>query len=338
MSKINLFRITAVLLSCILFAGCSPRSAMSTLSISADDETSSIFSLTKVLDLGTNYLISLDYDNAILQYIEIIEHEPSNKDAYAGLYAAYSAQGKAEEAKRVLEQAKEQFAEEDDFLPEFLDSAKLVFSHGGGSAPYRMLSDHYLDLSDESSLSLQSIGNAWLEQDPTNYEPYAVLSTYYARQSDDDQLLALLLDAEENGLDLDEIEMQVKTDSNGTCTLELQIEALTGSGKTTVDVTIAPEDDAAEIVEKIEDSTANKAVDEAIKNSGLTGEAARIATSMAQEALGIDPGKFPASSPSSSAPSTTAVPEDELDDDFEYDFEEDFDWSEIDQMFDELGF
>lgn len=330
MSKSKLLGITAALLAGVILVGCSPRSAMSTLSISADDDTSSIFSLTKVLDLGTNYLISLDYENAILQYIEIIEHEPSNKDAYAGLYAAYSAQGKTADAERVLEQAKEQFADDDDFLPEFLDSAKLVFSHGGGSAPYRMLSDHYLDLSDEASPYLRSIGTSWLELDPTNYEPYAVLGSFYARQNDEDQIMALLLDAEENGIDLNEIEMQVKTDSNGNCTLELQIEALTGSGKTSVEVNITPEDDASDIVEKIEDSTANKAVDEAIKNSGLTGDAARIATSMAQDALGIDPGNLPSSTPHSSTPSSATSSED--------DFEDDFDWSEIQQAFDELGF
>lgn len=330
MSKSKLLGITAALLAGVILAGCSPRSAMSTLSISADDDTSSIFSLTKVLDLGTNYLISLDYENAILQYIEIIEHEPSNKDAYAGLYAAYSAQGKAEDAERVWAQAKEQFADDDDFLPEFLDSAKLVFSHGGGSAPYRMLSEHYLDLSDEASPYLHSIGTSWLEQDPTNYEPYAVLGSFYARQNDEDQIMALLLNAEENGIDLDEIEMKIKTDSNGNCTLELQIEALTGSGKTSVEVNITPEDDAADIVEKIEDSTANKAVDEAIKNSGLTGDAARIATSMAQDALGIDPGNLPSSTPHSSTPSAASSSED--------DFQDDFDWSEIQQAFDEFGF
>lgn len=329
MIKSNFQGIIAALLAGVILAGCSPRNAMSTLSVSADEETSSIFSLTKVLDLGTNYLISLDYENAILQYIEIIEHEPSNKDAYAGLYAAYSAQGMTADAERVLAQAQEQFASDDDFLPEFLDSAKLVFSHGGGSAPYRMLSDHYLDLSDEALPHLRSIGNAWLEQDPTNYEPYAVLGSFYARQNEDDQLTALLLDAEENGIDLDEIEMKVRTDTNGTCTLELQIEALTGSGKTSVEVNIDPTDDAIDIVDKIEDSTANKAVEEAIKNSGLIGEAARIATSMAQDALGIDPGSLPASTPHSSA-SPSASSDD--------DFEDDFDWSEIEQAFDDLGF
>lgn len=59
--------------------GLQPRNAMSTLSTESDSETAEVFSLTKVLDLGTNYLVSLDYENAILQYIDIIQHDPKTK-------------------------------------------------------------------------------------------------------------------------------------------------------------------------------------------------------------------------------------------------------------------
>ena len=89
-----------VAVAAIVLAGCSPRSSMATLSTDSDSETAEVFSLAKVLNLGTNYLTSLDYDNAILQYIDIIQHDPTNKEAYAGLYAAYAAQGKADEANR----------------------------------------------------------------------------------------------------------------------------------------------------------------------------------------------------------------------------------------------
>lgn len=90
-----------VAVAAIVLAGCSPRSSMATLSTDSDSETAEVFSLAKVLNLGTNYLTSLDYDNAILQYIDIIQHDPTNKEAYAGLYAAYAAQGKADEANKV---------------------------------------------------------------------------------------------------------------------------------------------------------------------------------------------------------------------------------------------
>ena len=98
-----------VAVAAIALAGCSPRSSMATLSTDSDSETAEVFSLAKVLNLGTNYLTSLDYDNAILQYIDIIQHDPTNKEAYAGLYAAYAAQGKADEANKVFEQAQEVF-------------------------------------------------------------------------------------------------------------------------------------------------------------------------------------------------------------------------------------
>lgn len=104
-----------VAVAAIALAGCSPRSSMATLSTDSDSETAEVFSLAKVLNLGTNYLTSLDYDNAILQYIDIIQHDPTNKEAYAGLYAAYAAQGKADEANKVFEQAQEVFDDEADF-------------------------------------------------------------------------------------------------------------------------------------------------------------------------------------------------------------------------------
>lgn len=94
MKKAKIIAAVAIVLSAAVLMGCSPRNAMSTLSTESDSETAEVFSLTKVLDLGTNYLVSLDYENAILQYISIIQHDPKNKEAYAGLYAAYAAQGK----------------------------------------------------------------------------------------------------------------------------------------------------------------------------------------------------------------------------------------------------
>lgn len=99
-SKIIVAALVAV--AAIVLAGCSPRSSMATLSTDSDSETAEVFSLAKVLNLGTNYLTSLDYDNAILQYIDIIQHDPTNKEAYAGLYAAYAAQEKPMRQTRSL--------------------------------------------------------------------------------------------------------------------------------------------------------------------------------------------------------------------------------------------
>ncbi len=151
-----------VAVAAIVLAGCSPRSSMATLSTDSDSETAEVFSLAKVLNLGTNYLTSLDYDNAILQYIDIIQHDPTNKEAYAGLYAAYAAQGKADEANKVFEQAQEVFDDEADFLPGFLDDAKLVFESGGGNVPFQMLSEHFWN--DLNSVFAKDVARRGLRQ------------------------------------------------------------------------------------------------------------------------------------------------------------------------------
>ena len=188
-----------VAVAAIALAGCSPRSSMATLSTDSDSETAEVFSLAKVLNLGTNYLTSLDYDNAILQYIDIIQHDPTNKEAYAGLYAAYAAQGKADEANKVFEQAQEVFDDEADFLPGFLDDAKLVFESGGGNVPFQMLSEHFWN--DLNSVFAKDVGEAWIAADPQNADPYALLGAHYAALDDESGIEKLLQNAETNGVD-----------------------------------------------------------------------------------------------------------------------------------------
>ena len=188
-----------VAVAAIALAGCSPRSSMATLSTDSDSETAEVFSLAKVLNLGTNYLTSLDYDNAILQYIDIIQHDPTNKEAYAGLYAAYAAQGKADEANKVFEQAQEVFDDEADFLPGFLDDAKLVFESGGGNVPFQMLSEHFWD--DLNSVFAKDVGEAWIAADPQNADPYALLGAHYAALDDESGIEKLLHGGAESQLE-----------------------------------------------------------------------------------------------------------------------------------------
>lgn len=211
-----------VAVAAIVLAGCSPRSSMATLSTDSDSETAEVFSLAKVLNLGANYLTSLDYDNAILQYIDIIQHDPTNKEAYAGLYAAYAAQGKADEANKVFEQAQEVFDDEADFLPGFLDDAKLVFESGGGNVPFQMLSEHFW--ADLNSVFAKDVGEAWIAADPQNADPYALLGAHYAALDDEIGIEKLLQNAETNGVDFNTIDAKIKTNSDGTCTLTVQID------------------------------------------------------------------------------------------------------------------
>lgn len=326
MRKTKAIAVLAAALSAAVLVGCSPRSAMSTLSAGSDTETAEIFSLAKVLDLGTNYLVSLDYENAILQYIEIIQHDPQNKEAYAGLYAAYAAQGSTQDANEVFDKVQQIFTDDGEFLPEFLEGAGLVFESGGGSDPFRMLSEHYWAESDQ--IFARDVSNAWLLAEPENAEPYALLGAYYAAQGDEQGIAELLQNAEENGIDLDTINTAVETNSDGTCTLTLQIESFLQGEDADLQVTLEPEDTAKTVTQKVAGAAADKAASRVVEESGLTGEAASIAASMAQEALrkGLSGAGVPQSSASSpEAPAPQPVPE------------EDFDWSEIEAEFPPFG-
>ena len=326
MKKAKIIAAAAIALSAAVLMGCSPRNAMSTLSADSDSETAAVFSLTKVLDLGTNYLVSLDYENAILQYIDIIQHDPKNKEAYAGLYAAYAAQGKTDEANEVLNKAQEVFEDDAEFLPEFLKDANMVYENGGGNNPFQFLSDQYWD--DTNSIFAKDVSTAWLEAEPENAEPYALLGAYYSGQDDENGIVELLKKAEENGVDFNTINQQIEANSDGTCTLTVQIEDFMQeeAGKSSsVKVQLDPKDDAKTVTQKVADSAASKVV----KDSGLTGDAASVANSMAQDALrkGLGSSETQAASSSSSitAPAYDPAQDDGTD--------EEFDWSEIESEF-----
>lgn len=330
--------VVALVLTAAVLTGCSPRSSMSTLSVDSDSGAAAAFSLTKVLDLGTNYLVSLDYDNAILQYIEVIQHDSRNKEAYAGLYAAYAAQGKTEEANEIFQQAQEVFEDDADFLPTFLDDASLIWESNGGDGPFRMLSDHYWD--DVNSIFAEDVGKAWLEADPQNADPYALLGAHYSSLEDENGLEGLLQNAQTNGVDLSEVKGKIEANSDGTITLTLQLEALAEENEagentaqekpaSSVKVKLDPTDNAQSTVQKVAEAVADSAASKVVEESGLTGEAADIANSMAQEALrkglggsGVTPSVLAETTDGTAASSAVSPQADDA-------VAEGFDWSEI---------
>lgn len=335
MKNAKIIAAVAVALSAAVLMGCSPRNAMSTLSTESDSETAAVFSLTKVLDLGTNYLVSLDYENAILQYIDIIQHDPKNKEAYAGLYAAYAAQGKTDAANEIFNKAQEVFEDDADFLPEFLKDANLVYENGGGNSPFQFLSNQYWD--DTNSIFAKDVSDAWLEAEPDNAEPYALLGAYYSAQDDENGIVELLKKAEENGVDFNTINQQIEANSDGTCTLTVQIENFMQeeNGKnSSVKVELDSEDNAKTVTQKVAEKVADSAASKAVKDSGLTGEAANIANSMAQEALRKGLGSTESTHGTSSPSSIAAPAYDPAQDDGT---DEEFDWSEIESEFPEFS-
>jgi len=61
--------------------------------------------LEEYLDLGDKYLNELDYEQAIANYLAVIEIDPKNVDAYLGLADAYIALGEYDKAEDILNDA-----------------------------------------------------------------------------------------------------------------------------------------------------------------------------------------------------------------------------------------
>ena len=88
----RLYAAAAAAVLALSLTACGQKETLTTLDVGGNSEVEEVFSLARALDLGAGFLSGLDYESAILQYTEILQHDPENKAAYAGLYAAYAAQ------------------------------------------------------------------------------------------------------------------------------------------------------------------------------------------------------------------------------------------------------
>ena len=170
------------------------------------------------------------------------------------------------------------FDDEADFLPGFLDDAKLVFESGGGNVPFQMLSEHFWN--DLNSVFAKDVGEAWIAADPQNADPYALLGAHYAALDDEIGIEKLLQNAETNGVDFNTIDTKIKTNSDGTCTLTVQINDFLKdeSGQSaSVSVKVDAKDNAKTVTQKVAEKAADSAASKVVEKSGLTGEAAGIA-------------------------------------------------------------
>jgi tetratricopeptide (TPR) repeat protein len=69
-------------------------------------------SAAELLNLGEKYLLEMNYEQALVQFLAVIEIEPMNQRGYTGAAQAYVGLGKIDEAVAVLEQGLERLPEE----------------------------------------------------------------------------------------------------------------------------------------------------------------------------------------------------------------------------------
>lgn len=132
------------------------------------------------------------------------------------------------------------------------------------------------------------------------------------------------------------IDAKIKTNSDGTCTLTVQIDDFLKdeSGQSaSVSVKVDAKDNAKTVTQKVAEKAADSAASKVVEKSGLTGEAAGIANSMAQEALRKGLGSAGSGQGTESSGTVTAPTYDPSQDSGESD---DFDWSQIQSEFDSL--
>jgi tetratricopeptide (TPR) repeat protein len=72
------------------------------LFISACGKPAASQSVAELLSLGEKYLLELDYEQALVQFLKVIEIEPMNPRGYTGAAKAYSALDKSNEAIDIL--------------------------------------------------------------------------------------------------------------------------------------------------------------------------------------------------------------------------------------------
>ena len=100
-----------------------------------------------------------------------------------------------------------------------------------------------------------------------------------------------------------------------------------------VSVKVDAKDNAKTVTQKVAEKAADSAASKVVEKSGLTGEAAGIANSMAQEALRKGLGSAGSGQGTESSGTVTAPTYDPSQDSGESD---DFDWSQIQSEFDSL--
>lgn len=72
--------------------------------------------VAELLSLGGQYLTELDYEQALVQFLKVIEIEPRNVRAYLGAAEAYVGSGQVEDAIAILERGRDEVGNDPDLL------------------------------------------------------------------------------------------------------------------------------------------------------------------------------------------------------------------------------
>jgi|GEM_PF-3161796 len=89
---------------------------------------------SELLNLGERYLLELDYEQAVAQFLAVIEIEPMNARAYIGAAEAYIALGRTDDAIAVLERG--YAATGDAEIEEMLQNLSLTIGAISGELDY----------------------------------------------------------------------------------------------------------------------------------------------------------------------------------------------------------
>jgi tetratricopeptide (TPR) repeat protein len=114
--------VLCAVLTVALFAACSA--------------TDRPLSVAELLDLGEKYLLELNYEQALVQFLKVIEIEPMNPRGYTGAAEAYIGLGQPEEAIAILQQGLEVVSPEDtEALTEMISEVEADPSLEGVASP-----------------------------------------------------------------------------------------------------------------------------------------------------------------------------------------------------------
>ena len=98
-------RLVSILLCCVLI-----------ITATACQKPEVPLTAAELLDLGEKYLLELDYEQALVQFLKVIEVEPMNARAYLAAAEAYLAMGDEEKAIAILQQGLEQIPTNQDII------------------------------------------------------------------------------------------------------------------------------------------------------------------------------------------------------------------------------